>query len=61
MIYIDKPPHRTSYVYRGIVLILTMAAHGILSKTIYVNPPLGNSAIQAENGAKLMYYGGGCH
>ncbi|CAH1222917.1 hypothetical protein PAECIP111891_05410 [Paenibacillus allorhizoplanae] len=58
MIYIDKPPHRASHVYRGIVFVLTMAAHGILSKTIYVDPPHGISAIQAENGAKLMYYGG---
>ncbi|MDU0203312.1 cytochrome c oxidase assembly protein [Paenibacillus sp. MAH-36] len=58
MIYIDRPPHRTSYVYRGIIFIFTIAAHGILSKTIYVNPPLGISATQAETGAKLMYYGG---
>ncbi|WP_372459240.1 cytochrome c oxidase assembly protein [Alkalihalobacillus deserti] len=58
MIYIDTTPHRTSYVYRSIVLVLTLAAHGILSKYIYVNPPTGVFPAQAEIGGMLMYYGG---
>ncbi len=58
MIYIDPTPHQTSYVYRSIILVFAMAAHGILSKYIYVNPPSGVSLSQAERGGKLMYYGG---
>jgi putative membrane protein len=58
MIYIDKPPHRTSFVYRSFAIVTTMAAHGILSKYMYANPPEFISSLQAENGVKLMYYGG---
>lgn len=58
MIYIDPTPHRTSYVYRSIVLVLALAAHGILSKYIYANPPIGVSPTQAQMGGMLMYYGG---
>ncbi|OCT14348.1 hypothetical protein A8709_26350 [Paenibacillus pectinilyticus] len=58
VIYIDKPSHQTSFVYRSIAFVITMAAHGILSKYMYANSPEGISAIQAENGVKLMYYGG---
>ena len=38
MIYIDPAPHRTGFIYRGIVLILALSGHGILSKYIYANP-----------------------
>ncbi|WP_216830692.1 cytochrome c oxidase assembly protein [Alkalihalobacterium elongatum] len=58
MIYIDPTPHRTSYLYRSIVLILALAAHGILSKFIYAYPPAGIDVTQAQMGAMLMYYGG---
>ncbi|MFC0560164.1 cytochrome c oxidase assembly protein [Halalkalibacter alkalisediminis] len=58
MINVDLIPHRTSYVYRSIVLVLAIAAHGILSKFIYANPPTGVSPSQAELGGMLMYYGG---
>ncbi|NQX58578.1 cytochrome c oxidase assembly protein [Paenibacillus qinlingensis] len=58
MIYIDKPPHRTSFVYRSIAFVSAMAAHEILSKYLYVNSPNDISAVQAANGVKLMYYGG---
>ncbi len=58
MIYIDPMPHQRSYIYRAIVLVFALAAHGILSKYIYASPPLGVSQIEAETGAMLMYYGG---
>ncbi|MVO98328.1 cytochrome c oxidase assembly protein [Paenibacillus lutrae] len=58
IIYIDPSSHRTSYRYRAVVCILALAAHGILAKYIYSHPPAGVPLIQAETGAKLMYYGG---
>lgn len=58
MVYLDLSPHRTSYIYRAIVFIIALAGHGILSKYIYSNPPSGVTAVQAENGGMLMYYGG---
>ncbi|WP_100009819.1 cytochrome c oxidase assembly protein [Lentibacillus sediminis] len=58
IIYIDPIPHRRSYLYRAIVLILSLAAHGILSKTIYATPLSGVPAAQAETGGMIMYYGG---
>lgn len=58
MIYIDPAPHRTSFVYRAVVLVLALGGHGILSKYIYAYPPNGVPADQAENGGMLMYYGG---
>ncbi|MGM0900943.1 MAG: cytochrome c oxidase assembly protein [Bacillota bacterium] len=58
MIYIDPIPHRRSYLYRGIVLVIALAGHGILSKYIYAIPPVGVPSLQAEQGGMLMYYGG---
>ncbi|WP_096438300.1 cytochrome c oxidase assembly protein [Alteribacter populi] len=58
MIYIDPTPHRSSYVYRSIVLVFALAGHGILSKYLYAYPPAGVPASQAEIGGMLMYYGG---
>jgi putative membrane protein len=58
MIYIDPAPHRTGYIYRGIVLILALSGHGILSKYIYAHPPIGIPREQAQSGGMLMYYGG---
>jgi putative membrane protein len=58
MIYIDPIPHRLSYRYRGIVLVIALAGHGILAKYIYANPPVGVPLVQAEQGGMLMYYGG---
>ncbi|PUA36636.1 hypothetical protein C8Z91_24980 [Paenibacillus elgii] len=58
MIYVDPVPHRKSFLYRAIVLVLALAGHGMLSKYIYGHPPAGVSGIQAEQGGKLMYYGG---
>ncbi|MGF9917699.1 cytochrome c oxidase assembly protein [Paenibacillus ehimensis] len=58
MLYVDPVPHRTSFLYRATVLVFALAGHGILSKYIYAHPPAGVSGIQAEQGGKLMYYGG---
>ncbi|KKK37376.1 membrane protein [Mesobacillus campisalis] len=58
MIYIDPVPHRRPFLYRGIIFVLALAGHGILSKYIYANPPDGVDPVQAETGAMLMYYGG---
>ncbi|MEO2202732.1 cytochrome c oxidase assembly protein [Paenibacillus pabuli] len=57
-LYIDPVFHRFSFVYRSIVLIISLAGHGILSKIIYVQPPSGVSLDQAKVGGMLMYYGG---
>jgi len=58
MIYIDPVSHQIPYVYRAIVLVISLAGHGILSKFIYANPPAGVPLEQAELGGMLMYYGG---
>ncbi|MFC2946994.1 cytochrome c oxidase assembly protein [Virgibacillus sediminis] len=58
MIYVEPIPHRTSYLYRSIILVLALAAHGILSKHIYAHPPEGVPRAEAETGGMLMYYGG---
>jgi putative membrane protein len=58
IIYIDPTSHRYSFILRGIVLILSLAAHGILSKYIYAYPPAGVSIEQAQMGGMIMYYGG---
>jgi putative membrane protein len=58
MIYIDPVPHRRPFLYRGIIFVLALAGHGILSKYIYANPPAGVDSLQAKTGAMLMYYGG---
>ncbi|WP_042224794.1 cytochrome c oxidase assembly protein [Oceanobacillus manasiensis] len=58
MIYIDPTPHRFSYLYRSIVLMVALGAHAVLSKYIYANPPTGVPTHEAETGGMLMYYGG---
>lgn len=58
IIYIDPVPYRTSFTYRAFVLLIALAAHGILAKVIYSHPPNGVTVLQAETGAILMYYGG---
>ncbi|MFZ0368294.1 MAG: cytochrome c oxidase assembly protein [Halobacillus sp.] len=58
LIYIDPVYHRLSYIYRSIVLIGALAAHGILSKYIYAHPPEGVGVQEAQTGGMLMYYGG---
>lgn len=58
MIYIDPTAHRTSFVYRTLILLISFTGHGLLSKYIYANPPTGVPAAQAEIGGMIMYYGG---
>ncbi|WP_019153460.1 cytochrome c oxidase assembly protein [Robertmurraya massiliosenegalensis] len=58
IVYFDPTPHRTSYIYRTIILILSSASHAILAKYLYTHPPAGVPKAQAEKGAMLMYYGG---
>lgn len=58
MIYIDPSPHRTSFGMRAAVLVFAMAAHNILSKLIYANPPTGVEKTEGELGGMTMYYGG---
>ncbi len=58
LIYVDPIYHRVSYLTRAIILVLSLALHSILAKYLYANPPEGVSAIEAQSGAMLMYYGG---
>ncbi|WP_409300048.1 cytochrome c oxidase assembly protein [Peribacillus sp. SCS-155] len=58
IIYVDLNPHRAGFIYRGTVLLISMAAHGILSKSLYANPPGDTLQTQAENGGVLMFYAG---
>lgn len=54
----DVTPHRYGFVYRSIVLVLALAAHQVLAKLIYAQPPAGVEAVEGQAGALLMYYGG---
>jgi putative membrane protein len=58
IIYIDPSPHRTSFIFRSIVLLIALAGHGVLSKYIYAHPPNSVSIEQSEMGGIIMYYGG---
>nr|WP_154893860.1 cytochrome c oxidase assembly protein [Paenibacillus xylanexedens] len=58
IIYIDPMPHRLSFLYRSIILVISLAGHGMLSKLIYAHPPTGVPMDQARVGGMLMYYGG---
>ena len=55
---IDPAPYRKHFPFRAAVLGLALAGHSILSKFLYAHPPAGVSAVQAETGSMLMYYGG---
>ena len=58
MIYMDPIAHRFSFIYRTVVLLVALAGHTILSKYIYVSPPIGVSTSDGKIGGMLMYYGG---
>jgi putative membrane protein len=53
----DPAPHRPGLPVRAAVLVLAVAAHNILAKTIYAFPPAGVDPAQAAAAAQLMYYG----
>ncbi|MGW9403213.1 cytochrome c oxidase assembly protein [Arthrobacter sp. NPDC055585] len=55
----DPNPHRAGTRLRAAVLIATAAAHNILAKSLYADPPAGVQAAAAESGAMAMYYAGG--
>jgi putative membrane protein len=57
-IYSDPVPHRASFVYRSVVIVLALGCHSILSKYIYTHPPPGVPDGQAQLGSMIMYYGG---
>lgn len=54
----DPSPHRAGFVLRGAVLVASLAAHGVLAKLLYVDPPPGVTLQDAHAGAQLMFYGG---
>lgn len=58
MIYMDPAPRPHSPLFRTAVFIPALAAHGILSKFIYAQPPDGIPPSEARQGAMIMYYGG---
>lgn len=58
IIYMEPLYHRTSFLYRAIMLIVALAGHGILAKYMFTHPPQGVSLQQAEQGSIVMYYGG---
>ncbi|MGC7100776.1 cytochrome c oxidase assembly protein [Amycolatopsis lurida] len=54
----DPAPHRVRPAWRALVLVLGLAAHNILAKSLAGAPPPGISAEEAQDAARLMYYGG---
>lgn len=55
---IDPAPHRPSFPFRASVLVLSLAAHGAIAKSLYAYPPQGLNIADVRQGAELMYYGG---
>lgn len=58
IIPVDPAPHRAGFALRTAVMIVALAAHGILAKTLYAHPPEGVSTVDAQAGAQLMFYAG---
>jgi putative membrane protein len=54
----DPAPHRARLPLRATVLVLAVAAHDVLAKTLYAHPPAGVDPGGAALGAQVMYYGG---
>ncbi|HEX8509386.1 MAG TPA: cytochrome c oxidase assembly protein [Propionibacteriaceae bacterium] len=55
---VDPDRHRPGFGHRSVVLVLYVAAHSMLAKHIYAEPPVGVATPAAELGAQIMYYGG---
>jgi putative membrane protein len=58
IIPIDPAPHRAGYPLRMAVVVVALAAHGILARTLYAHPPAGVDIADAQAGSMLMYYWG---
>ncbi len=54
----DPAPHRAPVAWRAGTLVAAIAAHNILAKLLYADPPPDVPAGQAEQAAQLMYYVG---
>jgi putative membrane protein len=53
---VDPIPHRRGVAARAVALAAGMAAHDVLAKLLYADPPAG--VHDAATGARLMYDGG---
>jgi putative membrane protein len=52
----DPVAHRTPLGLRAGVLVIAVAAHNVLAKSLVAAPPVGVPAEQALTGAQVMYY-----
>ncbi|WP_214466257.1 cytochrome c oxidase assembly protein [Microbacterium flavescens] len=55
---VDPHPRPASPKLTAVVLVLALAAHGILAKHLYASPPPGFDMADVHAGAQLMYYAG---
>lgn len=58
LVAVDPSPHKSGFAARASVLVISLAAHGVLAKLLYAYPPSGVNAADAHAGAQLMFYGG---
>ena len=58
LVAVDPSPHRASLPVRASVLVLALAAHGILAKLLYAHPPAGVPVAEAHAGAQFMFSAG---
>lgn len=58
MISPDPRPHPVARPIAAAVLVLALAAHGVLAKYLYAHPPAAFAAADVRAGAQLMYYAG---
>lgn len=54
----DPSPHRAPAAWRAGMSIAAIAAHNVLAKVLYAEPPPGVPTDQAQQAGQLMYYGG---
>jgi len=58
LVPVDPSPHKAGFPFRAVVLVVSLAAHGVLAKLLYAYPPPGVGTVDAHAGAQLMFYGG---
>ena len=58
IVSVDPSPHRSSTRVRAAVLLVSLAAHRVLAKLVYAQPPAGLDVADVRRGAQLMFYGG---